>query len=217
MASNNYIYKMSNAGGMATVTRYTDMLAGNTTWNPWEPDGAYDSLATVTVPSGGAASVTIAGIPNTYKHLQLRVFAQSNRSSFSVDNLFGTVNGDSSASYSYHQIQASTSTTTAASAGGNASQTALTIGGINTGVATNVFTACVVDYLDYASTSKFKIIRSLNGYDVNGTVGTNSFGGTVGLYSNLYMKTDPITSLTFTVLSGTAFTQHSQFTLYGVK
>jgi hypothetical protein len=208
---------MSNAGGMATIQRYTDMLAGNTVWNPWEPEGAYDSLATVTVPSGGLASVTFAAIPNTYKHLQLRVFAQSNRTSFSVDNLFGTVNGDSSASYAQHSLQASASTTTAPTAGGNASQTALTIGGINSGVATNVFTASVVDYLDYASTSKFKTIRSLNGYDVNGTVGTGSWGGQVGIYSNLYMKTDPITSLTFTVLSGTAFTQHSQFTLYGVK
>jgi hypothetical protein len=212
------VYKFSDASSLASdKVSYKSMLAGNTTWLPWEPQGAYDALATITVPSGGAATVTFAGIPNTYKHLQLRVFAQSNRTSFSVDNLFGTVNGDSSASYAYHQIQASTSTTTAATAGGNSSQTALTIGGINSGVATNVFTACVVDYLDYASTSKFKTIRSLNGYDVNGTVGTSSFGGTVGLYSSLYMKTGPITSISFNVLSGTAFTQYSQFTLYGVK
>jgi molecular chaperone HtpG len=31
------------------------------------PDGAYDALATVTVPSGGLASITFAAIPNTYK------------------------------------------------------------------------------------------------------------------------------------------------------
>ena len=72
MPSNNYIYKMSNAGGMSTVTRYTDMLAGNAVWNPWEPQGAYDALSTVTVPAGGVATITFAGIPNTYKHRQLR-------------------------------------------------------------------------------------------------------------------------------------------------
>jgi hypothetical protein len=80
---------MSNAGGMATIQRYTDMLAGNTTWNPWEPDGAFDALSTVTVPSGGAASITFAGIPNTYKHLQIRGMIGSTSS-------FGTLrfNGD---------------------------------------------------------------------------------------------------------------------------
>jgi hypothetical protein len=35
------------------------------------PFGAYDSLATVTL-SADAASVTFAGIPSGYKHLQIR-------------------------------------------------------------------------------------------------------------------------------------------------
>jgi hypothetical protein len=178
---------------------------------------SYESISTVTVGSGGSSSISFTSIPSTYKHLQLRVFAQSNRSSYSVDNLFGTVNSDSGANYAQHSLYASASTTTAALAGGAASQTALTIGGINSSVATSVFTACVVDYLDYANTNKYKTIRSLNGYDVNGTVGTGSFGGQVGIYSNLWMNTAAITTLSFTVLSGTAFTQYTSFALYGIK
>ena len=200
------------------VTRLTTNGLTGTKYDIASADNYYmEPIATTLVGAGGSTIVTFSNIPNTYKHLQLRIFAQSNRTSFSVDNLFGTVNGDSSASYAQHSLQATASTTTAPFAGGNVSQTALTVGGINSGVATNVFTACVVDYLDYANTSKFKTIRSLNGYDVNGTVGTNSWGGQVGIYSNLWMNTAPITTLSFTVLSGTAFTQHSRFSLYGIK
>ena len=200
------------------VTRLTTNGLTGTKYDIASADNYYmEPIATTLVGAGGVSSVTFSNIPSTYKHLQLRVFAQSNRTSFSVDNLFGTVNGDSSASYAQHSLYASASTTPSALFGGNASQTALTIGGINSSVATSVFTSCIVDYLDYANTNKFKTIRSFNGYDVNGTVGTGSWGGQCGLYSNLWMNTAPITSLSFTVLSGTAFTQHSRFSLYGIK
>ena len=40
--------------------------------------GSYDALAVYTVPSGGASSITFAGIPQSgYQHLQLRMFAKS--------------------------------------------------------------------------------------------------------------------------------------------
>ena len=41
------------------------------------PVGAYDALATVTVGSGGVSSITFAGIPTGYKHLQIRQIAKS--------------------------------------------------------------------------------------------------------------------------------------------
>lgn len=178
---------------------------------------SYESISTVTVGVGGSSSISFTSIPSTYKHLQLRVLAQSNRLLYSVDNLMGTVNGDTGANYARHLIQASASTTTAPTAGADTSQTVLTIGGINSSVAANVFTACVVDYLDYANTNKYKTIRSLNGYDINGTAGTGSFGGQVGLYSELWMSTSAISSLSFTVLNGTLFNQYTQFALYGIK
>jgi hypothetical protein len=101
------------------------------------------------------------------EHLQLRIFAQSNRLLFSVDNLFGTVNGDTGANYAQHGVAASSATTTAPTASNGVSQTALTVGGINSGVATSVFTGTVVDYLDYANTNKAKTMRHLGGYNNN--------------------------------------------------
>ena len=208
MASNNYIYKMSNAGGMATVTRYTDMLAGNTTWNPWEPQGAYDALSTVTL-SATTASVTFAGIPTGYKHLQVRVLAKSTRTSSVLSSTPITFNGDSGTNYVTHDVQGNGSS---ASASGATSQTSIDVGRIagNTG-ATNVFGFEIIDILDYADTSKNKTIRMLNGFDNNGS-------GVVALCSGLWRNTSAITSITFgTPYDATGYMQYSQFTLYGVK
>lgn len=205
MASNNYIYKMSNAGGMSTITRYVDMLAGNTTWNPWEPAGAYDALATVTVPSGGAASITFAGIPTGYKHLQLR--GLSNNTAATSAFIYTAFNGDTSTNYNWHQLNGDGSS---ASAGNNASFPGAVVN--NMGLGTNntaVFGAAVIDILDYTSTTKNKTVRSLSGFDGNGS-------GNICLNSNLWRVQAAITSITITYAGGN-FAQHSTFALYGVK
>ena len=207
MASNNYIYKMSNAGGMATVTRYTDMLAGNTTWNPWEPQGAYDSLSTVTVGATAVSSITFAGIPNTYKHLQIRGILRNTSSNTGDDSVLLTVNSDTGANYATHRL---TGNGSAAGAQSYTSGTAIVpYFNANGNSGANIFGAYVWDFLDYANTSKNKTVRLLGGVDFNGS-------GTVGLISGAWFNTAAINSLTFT--SGSAnFAQYSQFTLYGVR
>ena len=207
MASNNYIYKMSNAGGMATIQRYTDMLAGNTTWNPWSPDGAYDSLATVTVPSGGLASLEFAGIPNTYKHLELRIIS---RNTVVGDQWFMQVNNDTAANYARHELSGNGGGS--AQAYGSTSQTSICLGFENFSSNTaGMFGATILTMLDYAATNKNKTFRSLTGYDSNG-------GGIVGITSGLWMNsTTGIYSIKFNQGNGGVFAQNSQFALYGVK
>jgi len=209
VASNNYIYKMSNAGGMATVTRYTDMLAGNTTWNPWSPDGAYDALSTVTVPSGGLSSITFAGIPNTYKHLQIRAITRTTNGSF--NDMLATVNNDGGSNYSWHRLLADGSATPSAGAG--SSQTAMTIGVDSSPTQTaGVFAANIIDILDYASVTKNKTFRALTGVDNNGS-------GYVIYYSGAwYNSSTAINSIRFAPQAGAGdFAVNSQFTLYGVR
>jgi hypothetical protein len=199
VANNNQIYKFSNAGGFKSLNRYHDMLAGNTTWNPWEPDGAFDSLATVTVPSGGVASISFAGIPNTYKHLQIRTSVQQASTGGYVEILLagGTFNrrhyivGDGSSA------SAGSDTTNAPGIFSSAFST------INSGFAGTVF-----DLLDYTST-KNKVTRALGGVDNNGS-------GAVYFMSSLYTSTTAVSSITLNAIAQN-FTQHSQFTLYGVK
>jgi len=52
---------------------YASQITGHL--NPFTPTGSYDALASYTVPSGGASTITFAGIPTggQYTHLQLRV------------------------------------------------------------------------------------------------------------------------------------------------
>jgi hypothetical protein len=205
---------MSNAGGFKSLNRYYDMLAGNTVWNPWEPQGAFDALATVTVPSGGVASVTFAGIPSTYKHLQIRCLVQETRATYGIAEFDLRFNADSGSNYSHHGLWGDGGS---ASASGNASAGSIRIGngtfGTNTG---GTFGAGIIDILDYASITKNKVVRALTGVDVNGTVG--GAGGRVGLFSGSWYNTLPVTSFVLTPSSpSTDFTQYSQFTLYGVR
>lgn len=159
---------------------------------------AFDSIATVTVGSGGATSISFTSIPSTYKHLQLRAFIDSNASDGYMSLRF---NGDTTSSnYRYHYLQGNGSS---ASAGSGASaayfpSTAGTDGGV-----------AIMDILDYQNTNKYKTIRILNGWDSNGS-------GIISFASNLWMSTNAINEITLTN-TGMNPQQYSHFALYGVK
>ena len=65
----------------------------------------------------------------------------------------------------------------------------------------------ILDVHDYASTSKNKTIRSLNGNDQNGA-------GDIYLTSGLWLSTAAVTSLT---LFTSANYLNTTFSLYGIK
>jgi hypothetical protein len=193
------------------------IMASQISGKLWQPDGAYDSLATITVPSGGVASVTFAGIPSTYKHLQIRGIAQDNRATYNTSALGIGFNGDTGANYSDHYLQASwVAGDTAAMAGGDANATKIYwIASITSTVATNVFGGFVIDVLDYANTTKFKTVRSLSGADANAEVA--GYRPVPRLASGNWRNTNAINSITFTTDFGTLISQYSQFSLYGVN
>ena len=206
MANNNQIYKFSNAGGFKSLTRYYDMLAGNTVWNPWEPDGAFDSLATVT-PSGSTGTITFAGIPNTYRHLQIRAIGRSDYAGSNVQ-LAMRFNSDSASNYSTHNLIG------VGSGSGTATGTANTTyieGGQMAGatLSASIYGVTIIDVLDYQDTNKFKTSRSLSGFDANGS-------GQVLLSSGSWRSTVAVNSITLLAGAGN-WTSVSQFTLYGVK
>jgi hypothetical protein len=165
------------------------------------PDGAYDALATITVPSGGLASITFAGIPNTYKHLQIRGM---NLSGVATGDLRAQFNSDTGSNYSLHYLAGDGASTY----GGGSANTTYAYGG-QSGSTTNpaVF---VLDILDYSNTSKNKTTRTLSGYDPNGS------GGWIFLGSGNWRNTNAITSVTL-FINGFNVNQYSQFSLYGVK
>jgi hypothetical protein len=180
------------------------------TGTPPAAPNSYESIATVLVGSGGSSPITFTSIPSTYKHLQIRLLAQTNRAA-SVDSLQLNFNSDTGSNYSWHTVQGDGSS---ASALGFATQTYARIGDGTIGGATGsggYFGVGVIDILDYASTNKNKTIRGLTGVDENGA-------GRVGLGSGLWQNNSTaISSISIAPQGGTLFLQYSQFALYGIK
>lgn len=179
------------------------IIASQISGRLWAPYGAYDALSTVTVPSGGVASITFAAIPQGYKHLQIRALVGGS----SVTSARMTFNSDTTTTnYSWHRLVGD---------GANASAAAVANGYRVFDLIGNstAFMGGVVDILDYASTNKNKTVRSLHGVDSNAT----GFTGQVGMVSMAwYNSSTAVNALTITPDAG-SFAQHSQFTLYGVR
>lgn len=172
------------------------------------PDyGAYEPIAT-TIITSDTASVTFSSIPQTYKHLQLRMFAKTDRGDID-DVTLVRFNGDTAANYSYHYIRG---TGTAASSEGFASSSYIHLNFACTGNlgVTNLFASSVVDIPDYTDTNKFKTTRSLHGFDANGA-------GRIYLASGNWRSTSAITSIFIDQQYGTNWKQYSHFALYGIK
>ena len=170
----------------------------------WSPEGAYDALATVTVPSGGAASITFAGIPSGYKHLQLRFMARVSGAT-SLDNLTMQFNATAGTAYTTHYLSGNGSS--AASSYVSISGSELYVGRL-TGASSSsgMFGVGVIDILDYQNTNKLKTTRSLSGQDQNGT-------GDLFYWSGLFNSTSAISEIK--LLNN--YAEFSSFALYGVK
>ena len=167
---------------------------------------SFESIATITVGSGGAANVEFTSIPGTYTHLQLRAICRTERTIVG-DTIYVTINSDTTkANYARHILYVDGSSATAVGTTSN-SDIGTTPG---SSANANVFSANVIDILDYANTNKYKTIRYLAGYDNNGS-------GQVRIGSTLWQSTSAITSIKIDNDSGNDINQYSHFALYGIK
>jgi hypothetical protein len=172
-------------------------LAGNPVILP----GSYESIATATVGAGGQATVTFSSIPSTYTHLQVRVIARS--AGTSLAGLYMSINSSVDPVIGHYIVGDGSSVTAAAN--GN-KQYGWAIGSSQLA---NTFTAEVIDILDYANTNKNKTVRSLAGYELNGS-------GGVALFSGLFNTTAAINALNIYLPTGN-IGQYSSVALYGIK
>lgn len=175
------------------------VIASQISGHLWAPSGAYDSIATTTVGTGGASSITFSSIPSTYTHLQIRGIAQA-----TLATGFIRFNSDSASNYATHYLYGDG----ASAASGAATNQTISYAFLATASA-NIFGGAVIDILDYTNTNKYKTMRSLSGGDQNGT-------GYIELISGLWQSTSAITSITLIPASGN-FAQYSSFALYGIK
>ena len=167
---------------------------------------SFDSIATVTVGSGGSSTISFTSIPGTYKHLQVRGIGRTNRADV-LDYYKIQFNTDTGSNYAWHQLYGS-GETVGAQAGTTATEIrAFRVAGAND--AANIFGGQVFDVLDYANTNKYKTVRGISGAHWN-TSGASEFS------SGLWRNTAAITSVTVFGQNGN-FGTNSTFALYGIK
>jgi hypothetical protein len=168
---------------------------------------SYESIATVSVGSGGAANVEFTSIPATYKHLEIRYIVRADVADFD-SALLMRFNSDTASNYSWHLLRGSGSVTyTQGVANSDNPFIASQVGNSSTA---SVFGGGTISVLDYADTNKYKTARALGGFDANGS-------GYIQLASQGWRSTSAVSSIQLTFSTGSGFKQYSHFALYGIK
>jgi hypothetical protein len=163
------------------------------------PDnGAMFPIAMANVGNTSTSTITFSSIPQTYKHLQIRM---SYNNLTGLDNMKMQLNGATNSTY-FHGLSGDGSSASAASGTNN-------IISYQAGRSDTIQYVNILDILDYTSTTKNKTIRTLGGVDNNGS-------GIVYLISNLYSTTSAISSIALSFVSYN-FTPGTVIGLYGIK
>ena len=166
---------------------------------------SYESIATLSG-TGASATISFTSIPNTFKHLQIRVLGRS--SNAATNDLFTVfANGDTTAgNYAYHRLNGDGATVTTTGAASSSPRIGYVTGATATA---DVMGVTILDIIDYASTTKNKTFKSFSGQDRNGA-------GIVWLASGLWMSTSAINQIDLTLV-GLNWTTQTTIALYGIK
>lgn len=168
------------------------------------PAPTYFLIASNTVGSGGAASVTFSSIPTTYTDLIIKISSRTNRAAIE-DLTYLRFNGDAGGNYNGKQIYLDGP---GANSSGGADYGITFYANGNTTTA-NTFSNAEVVVPSYRSASnKLASVDAVT--ENNGTYVTDV------LRSGIWNNTAAITSISLTPNFGT-FVQNSTFTLYGIS
>jgi len=164
-------------------------------------------IASVTVGSGGAATIDFTSIPATYTDLVIKASLRSSEASGNVwDAALLRFNG-SATSYSDRTLAGDGAT---AFSFANAFANYIFIGDVNNGMTTsNTFSSLEITIPNYSS-SNFKSVSIDSVEENNATTAQSDL--TAGLWSN----TSAITSVVLSLSIGN-FVQYSNAYLYGIK
>jgi hypothetical protein len=180
----------------------------------FQPQGSYDALGSVTL-TASANTITFAGIPQGYQHLQLRMTAKNDQSAAGYGNSFVTAsfNGDTAGGTNYRsQVVIGNGTNDTVYRYQDTTQYA-TVGMASWGNSTQtyIYAASIADILNYSSPTKQKTIRFKSGKNANG-------GGEFNIASSFWNSLAPITNIVlYNYATSLNFATNSTFALYGVK
>lgn len=182
----------------------TSAKTGSTSLSLALENNFMEPIASTLVGAGNTSAIIFNDIPQTYKHLQIRY---TNRNVAASDATLLNFNGDvTGTNYAKHQLRGSGSAVTAV---GQANIVPELPTSPYLGITASVYNGVILDILDYSNTNKNKTLRSLGGYDANGS-------GYIWLTSGLWQNTNAIISIKIYAESGD-IAQHSRFSLYGIK
>jgi hypothetical protein len=182
-----------------TGTFSRKMLVGNTAFDP-----AATFLIQRNTLTSDTSSITFSSIPSTYKHLQVRLLTRLTATGTTPNDFKLNINGTTS-TYRDHHLNGNGSTVKA----NNDTTTYFPIYNFpRAGQLADTFGAAILDFHDYASTTKNKVFRMMSGFDDNSA-------GQIWLYSGLWVSTNAIDQLVFAPQSGN-FKSGSTFALYGM-
>jgi hypothetical protein len=172
---------------------------------------AYELISTTILGTTESSVVfsSLATYSTTYKHLQIRATARTNRGAPNdLDDIGLRFNGDSVSTYNQHNLRGDGSGSPTA---GAIDRTGIYIArAASVSANANVFSAFVTDILDpYAA--KNKTVRTLDG------VMTGAGSSRVWLSSGLWRETTSLTSITLYSQQGASFIAGSRFSLYGIR
>lgn len=124
-----------------------------------------------------AGTITFSNIPTTFTHLQVRFSGYVNYTSATSQPMALGIYDINSSLLSPEYYHSLTGDGASATSYGGATSYVPLIGYGTSGTNLN-YTVGIIDILDYANTNKNKTIRSIWGYDLNGSgkVGMNSMG-----------------------------------------
>ena len=162
----------------------------------------YKAIASTTVGSGGASSITFSSIPQTYTDLVIKL---STRSGF--DWIRCQFNSSGGTAYSSRWLSGNGSSAGSGSSSGDSSARATIVGQTDTA---NTFGNAEVYIPNYTSSN----YKSLSG---DGVSEANQTAAYAYLTASLWSNTSAITSITLTLENAGNFVQYSTATLYGIK
>ena len=159
--------------------------------------------STGVVGSGGMAYVDFT-VPAGYRNLQLR-YSMRDTGAFTTRGFFMEFNF-SGTGYVEHYIKGNGAT---ASQQGYTGLTRFDWGEIPAAsAAASTFGSGIVDIYDYASPSKFKVVKINHGYDLNGS-------GEINTWTGQWRNNAAITNIR--IYTNNAFAQYSKIDLYGTN
>jgi hypothetical protein len=177
---------------------YKSMLAGNDAFFPSD----YELIESSFISTSGVFQVDFANLPQTYKHLQLRIVMRDASSGPVVEKI--GFNNNLSTVYDTHNLQGNGSSVISNMILNQDTIQAWRSPGSN--AASNIFSCTIVDILDYTSSTKNTTTRSL--YVFTGS--TNE----IALRSGAWRNTAAITSVK--VYTG-GLAIGSRLSIYGIK